>query len=940
MRGDMGLVRLAWIFLACALLVQPAQARPSGAALAECRDESELLAALEQGIAQLNGRRAVFESIYNDAFPASMSLDEVLQGAQNGGRQAWPDTIDCSALAEQYQSALTDYRHAQSRLQRQQASWAALPDSMRDALVLVWQSRQRLLIHGEVLQQQLSADESPAQSSAEQALLQAAINRSQGQLSDLRRELFAILPALQREPTAVRLGDLLQLWRNAYALNPANDLPRQQLLDALPAEVAESAREYFRLARLDALVQRNALNDVRAWMWSRYPLLFEQLPPQARDGLLLDEARAFHTRLNWLFADTRASYRAGKDGEAGTPGWLKIVEYLFGVLLLCLLVLLARRSRAPAATVQGRFARWARGRRLAEPLSRITASVPRLLPWLLGLVGIGLLHMLFTHWRLPLLTTFLPLARLYILYGLISLAGEWLLQRTAQQAGSFLNEEQLAQAQRQARLAAAVAVVPLLVQDFIALGVGPSRLLDICGWLSVLGVLLALGLLLRSRREDFIEALKSFLPSRGDRLIEQLLGKRLFLLVAPIAAPPLLLALLANFMHKALFAYDWYRRLFARSFRLRVAAVEGEPAPDVAAQDSVGLASYRVWFLENDPAKVPFIDSGLYAQVRKSLDPWLDDRTQDNALLLTGPNGAGKSTIVPRLQKELAEQQPDIQVLRLVVEDKVTTAEALLALLGSALGIDLAAGPSTLVREDAARQPTLVVIDDAQNLFLRQVGGLAGWEALLGLVNARVENLFWLVLIDNHAWAYLSNVYGRDYQFRSIKVARRWSQNDIRSLVLSRNHLSGCRIRYDNILLATRGPEAGSIRNAEQLYFSLLWDACQGNPAIALRLWLRSIRMEGNTVVVGLPDEVVGSGLEALDRDLHFVYAAISIHENMSSDELVSATALPERVVRRALKTGQDMGFLERGENRRYRIVALWYPIVTRLLARKNLLHE
>ncbi|WVM89617.1 hypothetical protein UMZ34_03585 [Halopseudomonas pachastrellae] len=85
------------------------------------------------------------------------------------------------------------------------------------------------------------------------------------------------------------------------------------------------------------------------------------------------------------------------------------------------------------------------------------------------------------------------------------------MQRTAQQAGSFLNEEQLQQAQRQARLVAAVAVVPLLlVQDFVALGVGPSLLLDICGWLSVLGVLLALGLLLRSRREDFIEALSHF----------------------------------------------------------------------------------------------------------------------------------------------------------------------------------------------------------------------------------------------------------------------------------------------------------------------------------------------------------------------------------------------------------------------------------------------
>tara|TARA_Y100000748_G_scaffold298292_1_gene293363 strand:- start:2222 stop:5032 length:2811 start_codon:yes stop_codon:yes gene_type:complete len=936
----MGLARIVWILLVCGLLSLPAQARPSGAALAECRDEYELLSALEHGIEQLNARRAVFESIYNDAFPASMSLDEALRSGENGGRQTWPETIDCPSLAEQYQSALADYQRAQSRLQRQQASWTALPESMRDTLVLVWQSRQRLLIHAQSLQQQLSPEQPAQDAVAERALLQAAVNRSLGQLSDLRRELFTILPALQRSATPARLAELLALWRGSYQLKPLDDAPRQPVLDALPPELAEAGQEYFRLARLDVLVQRNALNDVRAWLWAEQPELFARLPEASRDGLLLEEMRAFHTRLDWLFADTRASYRQGQEGDQGTPGWLKVLEYVFGLALLFLLVMLARGVRAPAAGLQAQFARWARGRNLAEPLSRVTAALPRLLPWLVGLLGIGLLHMLFTSWRLPLLTTFLPLARLYILYGLISLAGEWLLQRTAQQAGSFLNEEQLAQAQRQARIVAAVAVAPLLLQDFVALGVGPSLLLDICGWLTVLGILLALGLLLRSRREDFIEALKSFLPSRGDRLIERLLDKRLFLLIAPIAAPPLLLALLINFMHKALFAYDWYRRLFARSFRLRVAAVEGEQEAPVTEQDSVGMAAYRAWFLESDPAKVPFIDSGLYAQVRKSLDPWLGDRTQDNGLLLTGANGAGKSTIVPRLEKELAEQYPDVQVRRLLIEDKVTSSDGLLGLVSAALDCDLSAGPSALVREDAGRQPTLVVIDDAQNLFLRQVGGLAGWEALLGLVNARVENLFWLVLIDNHAWAYLGNVYGRDYQFRSIKVARRWSQNDVRSLVLSRNHLSGCRIRYDNILLATRGPEAGSIRNAEQLYFSLLWDACQGNPQLALRLWLRSIRLEGNTVVVGLPEELGGAALDALDRDLHFVYAAISIHENMSSDELVSATALPERVVRRALKTGQDMGFLERGGNRRYRIVALWYPIVTRLLARKNLLHE
>ena len=37
------MARLVWICLAWALLALPAHARPSGAALAECRDESELL---------------------------------------------------------------------------------------------------------------------------------------------------------------------------------------------------------------------------------------------------------------------------------------------------------------------------------------------------------------------------------------------------------------------------------------------------------------------------------------------------------------------------------------------------------------------------------------------------------------------------------------------------------------------------------------------------------------------------------------------------------------------------------------------------------------------------------------------------------------------------------------------------------------------------------
>ncbi len=932
-RGDRVLKRFSWLLSACLMTVL----FDAGAATAEftdCRDETTLLRSLERERAQVNAQRRVFDSIYADQFSADLTVDQALAPVSARAQQwNWPEQIDCPSLEEKYQSARASLLRAQERLSRQQAVWLDQPEAARDALSRVWDSRQRLTAQAEALRVASEADDSPAVT-----VSLAAAEQVQQQLSELRREFFTQISVLHLEVTPGRIAELLALWRQAYEVYPAALFPDAPTLAALPPAQQQRLTDYFRLAQHDVLVQRNALNSVRGWLWRERAQAFAQLDPRETRHLLSEEMRAFSTRLTWLFSDVRLSYQDSAGAQGGESLWLTLVEYLLGILAAVALVLLARGSAVPASRLQSRFAHWSRKRRLASRISRVTASLPLLLPWLVGLLGLQVLYEVYTYYHLALLTLLTPVARLFILYGLLCLAGEWLLQRIAQQAGSFLNQEQLAQVQRAARVSAAVAVLFLLVKDFVALGIGPSSLLDLCRVLSLFGFLLALGLLLRCRRQDFIDALKSVLPSRCDHTLDVLLSERYFLLLAPIAAPPLLVALLASFLHKALFDYDWYRRLFARSFKLRAAATESAQAQ--GEPDAQALEGYQHWFLESDNEQIPFIDSGLYSHVRKGVDHWLADKSSENSLLLTGPRGAGKSTVLQQLLLELAEEPDALQVRLCEVPGKLCTRDEVLTLLGDALQCDLTAGPPALVHTDAERQPTLIILDNAQNLFLRRVGGLSGWETLLALVNTRIENVFWLVVINNQSWAYLSNIYGKDYQFRKVRSTRRWSQNEIRSLILSRNHLSGYKIRYDDILLATRGPEAGNIRNAEQLYFSLLWDACQGNPMLALRLWLRSIHLQGNTVVVGLPDEVSATALEQLDNDLHFAYAAIMIHENMTSDELVTVTALPERVVRAALKTGYDAGFLQRLDNKRYRIVPLWYPPIMRLLARKNLLHE
>ncbi|GAB3090961.1 AAA family ATPase [Aestuariicella hydrocarbonica] len=920
-----------------------AEARTSAEGFSECRDGEALLQSLERELAAANARRALFGSVYSDQFSSNLTLVEVIPPAMVAGDpRQWPADIDCPSLQEKYQSTRDELTRVREKLRRQRAGWLGQPKALLSALESVWRSRQRLMTQGEVLHTLINTDQTSELGDDTAEALEAVRSASDAvsvQLSNLRRGFFGLLTAVNLEVTPRRIAELLTLWRGSYEKGPIDSEPADDIYKALPETVRDASREYFRLAELDILVQRNALNDVRAWLWQFHESEFNLVGEKIGQGLLIDEGRAFHNRLQWLVSDSHINrhHRVSGDGSR-FRSWIKVVEYLLGILALVLLAVFAQKLAAPAARLQSRFAQSSRKRRLAAQISRITASLPLLLPWFTALLGLWLLQKIYAHYHLPLLISVIPVARLYILYGLLCLAGEWLLQRIALQAGTYINEEQLTQVQRYARGAAALAVLPLLIKDFIYLAVGPSKLLDLWQWVSLVAFLLAIGLLLRSRRQDFIDALKSVLPSQFDRGIEKLLGARLFLLVAPIAAPPLLLALLGGFLHKALFDYDWYRKVFARSFKLRAATAEAAE-PEVAS-DSAAMAEYERWFRADHNDELPFIDSGLCTKVRKSLDLWLEDKASENSQLLSGARGAGKTCVLHRLQEEMEQEHPELVVRFVEVPAKTITAAGTLSLLGEALNANLEEGPSALVRSDAERQPTLMILDNAQNLFLRRVGGLSAWETLLGMTNARVENVFWLIVINNQSWAYLSNVYGKDYQFRHITVARPWSQNEVRSLILSRNHLSGFKIRYDDILLATRGPEAGSIRNAEQLYFSLLWDACLGNPMLALKLWMTSIHLTGNTAVVGLPEEESGAWLEQLSNDLHFVYAAIIIHENMTSDELVESTALPERVVRTALKTAFDAGFIQRSEKRRYRIVPLWYPTIMKLLSRKNLLHE
>ncbi|TGD74164.1 ATP-binding protein [Mangrovimicrobium sediminis] len=927
-------MKAARLALLALLLAFPALGEDLVADFPACREEKRALRTLDSELQHYRQLVATIDAVVDGGAPASLDgegLQSLFAASEETSKVLrLPDRASCTTLREQYRqlSAELDWEKTQLA-ERRERYWTHLPQVPRDALLRVWNSRTRVHQAGEAL---LAAHPDSAE----------VLQQWRGALVQQRHTFWTLLPRLSDEVSPRDVELWLAQWHSALdALQSLPDIDEQQRAELTPGAI-EALQKHHRLLTLDALVIANNYNAVRAWLWDEHRSVFATAAPglAGSSQLLLDEARAGRAIAHWLVIDALVGgHRINGDANPLLWRFFQGFEYLFGLLGLFALAFVARRVEAPAATWQAAFARRYRGNRARAQVVRVTSGIPALLPWLVGWFGLNLLENLFRHYHLALLVPLLPFARLYIVYGVLSLIGEWFLHRIADLAGSYLNSEQQEAMAARSRRFARLVILPWLLKDLFELTVGPSLSLVILDWLTVVAALVALGLLLRPWQKDFVRALQSFIPASMDGVVQRIFGGRAFVVFAPLAAPVMLLAMLVFFLHKGLVDFDWYRKLMARSFMLRSTGVEEEGA---AESDPAALADYQRWFgdrLEEDSAP-PFINVDVLQLMQKRMTAWLAEHTDENSILLSGERGSGKTTVIERLQGWLADLEEPLQVHYVNVPAKSASPEAVAALLQPVLEVPLVDGPAELVKSDAERTPTVLIIDNAHNCFLREVGGLDGWEFLLGLTRARLRNVFWIVSMNNQGWAYLSHVFGRDHQFNRLLQTRPWSQSDIRSLILSRNQLSGYRIQYDSILLATRGPEAGNLRNAEQLYFSLLWDACRGNPLLALRMWLTSVTVNKNSVTVGLPAEMSSAALERLDEDLHFVYAALVLHENMTSDELVATTAMPESLVRAALKLAFDIGFVERSVNRRYRVVPLWYPAVLRLLARKNLLHE
>jgi len=844
----------------------------------------------------------------------------------------------CARLADAVDQAWQENQALARQVQERVIPILSLPLPQRQILVRLRQARHAELRSLHTLRQNWQDD-------PELASWLAQANQASARMQPRFSQLPLAISSLAREPSLQAQLATLVLWQQQQLqpllVVPAEGLKAQDLAPDDQALWYEYNQSFARLhLRMDEelLFLRSSLFD-RLSLAKLTTLLNNT---DAGQRILVSEYRAaLQTARNmshWMAMDLH-----NNDGSIAWRHILRDLVYLLVALAaFTILVRLAQLTNRLMMAFHDMLVRRGRSRRSIISLSRITTTLAPVLPWLLLWFGLEIGEGQVAKADHPGIIWLIQGARLYVLYRLFSQLAEWLVLRVALGAGNYLSGQHSETVRQTARTHALVSVVPLAPYYVGLVLVGHSVTTLFTALAAFVMFYFTLGNLMRRCDKDLVADARLFLPGRLDPLLDRIPGSFLSPALLPLLVPFALLSFLKQDMDQLLQDFDWYRSISARVFHMSLAG--NEPREDDAGVD----ASYEAWFLdpEKREGKFPFIDTGLLETLNKQLSLWRKDHGEYNTLLLSGEAGIGKTTALRRLQRNLEKEAADgaeegeLAVHYLEAPKDSWQPDSIRELLEDLFQVSLEDGPKALIEKDETLPATLVIIDNAESFFRSRVGGLDGWQYLLSLTSARLTNVFWLISINNQAFAYLSNVFGADYQFANVIRVKRWTQEQIRSLILARNHIGNMNIAFDELLLSNRGPDAGNLRNAEQRYFGLLWDACRGNPEVALHLWLDSARTEGNRVVAGPPPPASSAGLDRLGDNPMFVYAALVTHGGLDRHTICDVTSLANGVVSYALKAGLDNGFLKRDENGIYRIKADFYQAVTSYLNRKNMLHE
>ncbi|MDA8792954.1 AAA family ATPase [Bacteriovoracaceae bacterium] len=349
-------------------------------------------------------------------------------------------------------------------------------------------------------------------------------------------------------------------------------------------------------------------------------------------------------------------------------------------------------------------------------------------------------------------------------------------------------------------------------------------------------------------------------------------------------------------------------------------------------------------------------DEKIENHFKEKIKQWFIGDSDEHYVFISGEKGVGKTTFLKKnlndLQNEINQtQESEIQVEFQKIYTKVPSKSIdlegfnlfLLNLFNQELDLDLSLEKRIDLFEidKKLQKKVIIVLDEAQNIFLSQYQGFESFKFFIKILNYDVSNIYWVMAINKHSWSFLNKSLGSKLSIGNVLELNSWSDQNIKDLILTRHNSTNFKLSYDLLITATRSQdEIDKFTSVENKFFKLLWEVSSGNPRASILLWPTSLYAKPGTTtfVVSIPEQKKEE-LSKMNDEYCFLLASIMRHENLTLKEMESTLNSNMGVIRSCLKHGLDKGLIYRDERNRYMIdISFQYRII-RLLKSKNLIY-
>ncbi|PCC71483.1 hypothetical protein SAMN02745121_01024 [Nannocystis exedens] len=239
----------------------------------------------------------------------------------------------------------------------------------------------------------------------------------------------------------------------------------------------------------------------------------------------------------------------------------------------------------------------------------------------------------------------------------------------------------------------------------------------------------------------------------------------------------------------------------------------------------------------------------LEAPCRKVFETWLAG--QRTALLVTGDRGAGKRTLVNRVRAELHGELP---MHWISMGPHLASEARLCAALCEATGAPYASSFAEFARMvPLVGKRRVLILENAEQLFVRTPEGLARMQAFLDMVRVTDEAMLWVVLMAAPAATLLETCLRLPLYFGQVVEVPAETGRFIENMIRSRHRVSGFGLRFRErrtpALQRLRRPftRADMLPDPGEEWFIDLERMCAGNLRQALDYWLLSARLDPKT---------------------------------------------------------------------------------------------